>query len=142
MMGAMRCPMMGSRVEGSLAYLKTELKISDGQAAAWNKFADAYRNFVASRPASMMQQRGGMMGDGMMGGGMMADGSPAEGTQGQPAMSYPERMKMHMQMMQKHIDAGQKLEPAIEDLYAALNGEQRKTANELLPMFTMMGGMM
>lgn len=132
MMGMMHCPMMGGHVEGALAFLKTELKISDAQASAWNDFADAYRDFMTSRPAAMMRQRGGMM-EG-------AEGSSAEGAQ-HGSMSYPDRMKAHMQMMQKHVDAGQKLEPAVEDLYAALNREQRKTADELLPMFTM-GGMM
>ena len=139
MMG-MTCPMMGGHVEGSLAFLKTELKISDDQASAWNSFADAYRTFAASKAA--MKTRG-MMSGGMMGGG---SGDAATGddamSQRQSAMSFPEHMKAHMQMMQKHFDAGQKFAPAVEDLYAALSPEQRKTADELLPMFTMMGGMM
>ena len=130
-------PIMGNHVEGSLAFLKTELKISDAQASAWNSFADAYRAFAASKPAMMM--RGG----GMMGGG--SEGmAPGDGTmpQGQSAMSYPDRMKTHMQMMEENLEAGKKFEPAVGALYTALSAQQRKTADELLPMFTMMGRMM
>ena len=135
-------PMMGGHVEGSLAFLKTELKISDGQASAWSSFAEAYRDFAASKPA-MMMQGGGMMGGGMMGGGSGGMAS-SDGTmpRAQSAMSYPDRMKAHMQMMEEHFQAGKKFEPAVEALYAALSTEQKKTADELLPMFTMMGRMM
>jgi len=34
---------MLDRIEGRLAFLKTELKISDAQMAAWNQLADAIR---------------------------------------------------------------------------------------------------
>jgi hypothetical protein len=147
MMGAAG-PMMGRHVEGSLAFLKTELEITRRQESAWNSFADAYRDFAASKPA-MMMQGGGMMSGGMMGGGMMGGGSGSAATDdgpmqqsGSAMMSYPDRMKTHMQMMQEHFEAGKKFQPAVEALYDVLGAEQRKTADELLPMFTMMGGMM
>lgn len=141
MMG-MTCPMMGGHVEGSLAFIKTELKITDAQGSAWNNFADAYRAFAASKPA-MMMQGGGMMSGGMTGGesGGMAQGNSAM-PQGRSAMSYPDRMKAHMQMMEEHVEAGKKFAPAAEALYASLTAEQKKAADDLLPMFTMMGGMM
>ncbi len=40
--GMMMCR-MGEHVEGRLAYLKAELKITDAQTPQWNAFADAYR---------------------------------------------------------------------------------------------------
>ena len=45
MAGMMRHMLCGvtEHVEGRLAYLKAELKLTDAQQAAWNTFADAYR---------------------------------------------------------------------------------------------------
>ena len=63
MQGMMKCPMAG-HAEGTLAFLKTELKITPVQAQAWEAFGGTYRDIAASH--------GPMMGEGMMmGGGMM-----------------------------------------------------------------------
>ncbi len=133
--------MMGRHVEGSLAFLKTELEIGRSQESAWNSFADAYRDFAASKPA-MMRHEGGMMGGKMQSGAGDEDDSAMPQRGPAMMMSFPERMKAHMHMMQEHVEAGKKFEPAVEALYDVLSAEQRKTADELLPMFTMMGGMM
>jgi hypothetical protein len=132
MMSMMRCPTMGGHTEGSLAFLKTELKINDAQASAWNVFADAYREFATSKSSKMMQQ------DAMMGRG---DGN-AMGQGPMSAMSYPQRMTGHMEMMKAQLEAGQKFEVAVDALYAALTADQKKSADDLLPKFTMMGHMM
>ena len=76
----------------------------------------------------------------MMGGPMSRDGAPMEAAQSSTA--FPEHMKVHLEMMQDHLAAVKKFEPAVEALYAALNSDQRKTANELLPMLIMTGRMM
>ena len=128
MQGMMRCPMAG-HVEGTLAFLKTELNITSAQAQVWNAFASAYRDVAASQ--------GSMMGAGMMGGGMMG----GDGTG--PAMTkpLPDRLAMHTQMMERHLDAAKKLQAAIQPLYAALDSGQKKTADELMPMIAMMAMM-
>ena len=41
---ASMCSMMTSHIEGRLAYLKTELKITDAQASLWNAYAGAARD--------------------------------------------------------------------------------------------------
>ena len=128
MMG-MSCPMMGGHTEGSLAFLKAELKVTDAQGAAWTAFADGYRVFAASAP-QMPMQSGGMMG----GGASM----PA----GQGSTTFPEHMKARMQMMEDRAAAAKKFEPAVDALYNVLNAEQKKTADDLFPMFTMAGRMM
>ena len=51
--------MMAGRVEGRLAFLNTELKISDAQLPLWNAVADAIRA-NAKNMSEMMS--GGMMG--------------------------------------------------------------------------------
>ena len=132
MMSVMRCPTMGGHTEGELAFLKTELKINDAQASAWNTFADAYREFAASKSSKMMQERG------MMG----CDESNAMEQGAMSAKSYPLRMKGHMDMMKAQLEVGQKFQVAVDALYAALTADQKKSADDLLPEFTMMGHMM
>ena len=66
MMQSMHATMMGrgmmgtgmmERVEGRIAFLRAELKITDAQTSAWNAFADALRSnaqkLTAARPAMM-----------------------------------------------------------------------------------------
>lgn len=144
MMGMMQmmsgCPMAG-RTEGSLAFLKTELKITPAQSAAWDAFAAAYKAFAASRQQMMTKMSDQMMGSGgMMGGPGMA--GPMTGGRGAQTKPYPDRMSTHMQMMEGRLAAMKKLQEAARPLYTTLSPEQKKTADQILPMFTMMGGMM
>jgi len=129
MMGG--CAMMG-RSEGALAFLKTELQIKASQEKAWSAFADAYRKDATERPMGPGPHHGGMKGSGMgrgkMGAGMM-------GGSGEP---FPKVMEQHIQMMQSHLDRANTMNSAAKPLYDALNAEQRKTADELLPRFVMM----
>lgn len=110
---------MGSRVEGSLAYLKAELKITSAQTAAWDTFAAAFRD--AKGQGGQMQT---MMPDGMMMG-------PKN------AVPLPERLERHRAMMETHLAQMTKLQPAVEKLYAALGTEQKRTADEIMPGFLM-----
>ncbi len=118
------------------------MKITQAQSAAFDAFAAAYREFAASRQ-QMMSTSGQMMGPGF--GGMGAGpgmGGQKLGDRGPAAMPYPERMSSRMQMMEGRLAAMKKLQEAVRPFYAALSSEQKKTADQLLPMFTMMGGMM
>ena len=120
MMHSMCAVGSAKRVEGSLAYLKTELKITAAQTAAWDGFAAAYREAKGHGDAMPM-----MMGaEGMMGGAPRA----------QP---LPERMAQHRSMMEAHLAQMAKLQPAVEKLYGALDAEQKRTADEIVPMFLM-----
>lgn len=120
-MGMMRgmCPMgMGQHTEGALAFLKTELKITPAQNAAWEAFAAAYRQ---------AKGHGGQMP--MMPGGMMAGGKGMQ--------PLPDRMAQHGKMMEDHLAQMKKMQGPVTQLYAALNAEQKRTADELMPMFVM-----
>lgn len=123
MQGMMKCPMAG-HTEGTLAFLKTELNITPAQSKTWETFASAYRDIAASQ--------GSMMGEGMMGG----DGKGA-----MMAKPFPDRMAMHTQMMERHLAAAKKIQAAVQPLYAALDAKQKKTADKILPMITMMAAM-
>jgi hypothetical protein len=104
MMGA-----MASHVEGRLAFLKTELKITDAQLPLWNAVAEA----MHANAKTM-----GDMAGGMMGGSQMA--------------TLPDKLAMREKMMTAHLEALRKFKAAVDPLYAALSDEQKKTADELL----------
>ena len=105
-------PMMGGmagHVEGRLAFLKTELKITDAQLPLWNAVADAIR----------------ANGKGM--------GATAEGMVGSTqAASLPDKLATRERMLSARLEALRKLKAAVEPLYAAFSDEQKKTADELL----------
>ena len=102
-------PMMAGHVEGRLAFLKTELKITDAQLPLWNAVADAIR----ANAKSMGETPGGMM------------GSPQ-------AATLPDKLALREKMMTAHLEALRRFRAAADPLYAALSDEQKKTADELL----------
>jgi len=108
---------MAGHVEGRLAFLKTELKITDAQLPLWNAVADAIR--------------ANAKGMGEMSGGMMGSSQTA---------TLPEKLALREKMMTARLEALRKLKAAVNPLYAALSDEQKKTADELLmgPMGMMM----
>jgi hypothetical protein len=145
MMGQGMMPMMGmmdpsEHVEGRLAFLKTELKITDAQAPQWNAFADAVRvnakrmggPMGAGRPGGMM----GMMGQGMMMGPGMMQGQPGAG------MSLPERLDRAEQRLAAHLDTLRAMKGPTTQLYAALSDEQKRLADRLMHGPMGFGGMM
>ncbi len=116
---------MGMRfehVEGRLAFLKAELKITPEQAPQWGKFAEAYRA-VAAKARERMQQM-------MQGGQAGADTAAA---------TAPERLDRHERMLADHLDALRTIKAAFDPLYAVLGDEQKKTADQLIgsPMLPM-----
>jgi len=102
--------MMAGHVEGRLAFLKTELKITDAQLPLWHAVADAMRANATSM-------------SGMMSGGMMGSGE---------ATTLPAKLASREKMMTAHLDALRRFKAAVDPLYAALSPEQKKTADQLL----------
>lgn len=105
----MMCMMMGRHVEGRLAFLKTELKITANQEPLWNAYADAARanaKGMAGHCTAMMK----------------ANASE---------MSLPDRLDQHEQMMAARLDALRSLNKALKPLYAALSEEQKKEIDEI-----------
>src|SRR6516164_90154 len=95
--------------EGRLAFLKTELKITDAQLPLWNAVADAMR----ANAKNMGDMAGGMMG-------------------GSETATLPDKLAMREKMITTHLEALRKFKAAVDPLYAALSDEQKKTADELL----------
>jgi hypothetical protein len=116
MMGGMMMPMMPmigmtDHIEGRLAFLKTELKITDAQLPPWNAFADALRA-SAMQMNDMMKERPATM-------------------QGGTPPSLPQRLDRHEKHMAAHLEMLRKTKAALLPLYASLSEEQRRSADAL-----------
>lgn len=113
-------------VEGRIAFLRAELKITDAQAGAWDAFAAALRAnakaLAAAREPMMSQMKMGQAGMGA----------------GQP------QAPMHVQSLAQRLDAQERWQTArlestraIKTAYTKLNDvlspDQKKAADELLP---------
>lgn len=117
MMETMR-PMMADRagmgmpfehVEGRIAYLKAELKITDAQSAPWNAFADTMR----ANATAMTTLR-----DGMMKGGMPT--------------TVPDRMAARHKMLSAQIGMMERSEASLNALYTSLSEDQRKAFDQMM----------
>jgi hypothetical protein len=115
MMRGRMMAMMAGHVDGWLAFLKTELKITDAQSAPWNGFADAVRANAQG----------------------MKDMHAAAMAQPRPT-ALPDRLALHEKALSAHLDAVRRLRAAVEPLYAAFSDEQKKTADELIGGMGMM----
>lgn len=102
---------MGAMVEGRLAYLKSEINITDAQIDAWNGYADAVKGRV-----DVMQGRRQAMMDAMQKG------------------SAIERMDARIKSIEAMVEAMKAVKPATEKLYAVLTDEQKKVADQLIGM--------
>jgi hypothetical protein len=113
---------MASHVEGRIAFLKAELKITDAQQPLWNPVADAIR----ANAKSMADMPHGMA--------MMSGGS----------CTLPEKLVAREKALSAHLDGIRTLRTAFDPLYAALSTDQKKTADNLMigPMGIMGMGMM
>jgi len=108
MMGGMGMPF--EHVEGRIAYLKAELKITEAQSASWNAFADTMRTDAAAMKA---------LHDGMAGTGMPA--------------TAPDRMAAQRKMLAGRMAMMDRSEASMKALYAALSAEQRTSFDQIMP---------
>jgi Spy/CpxP family protein refolding chaperone len=93
-------------MEGRLAYLKTELKITQAQEPAWKKFSDEARK----QAESMQAARTAMWSS--------ANANAAD------------RAELHNQLMKSRLEQSEKTAAAFKELYAALTPEQKALADE------------
>jgi hypothetical protein len=128
----------GQHIEGRLAFLKTELKITDAQAPQWNAYADALRanakrmhEFRSDMMSKGMMMGQGMMGQGMMGQGMMNQGMMNQGQAGK-TLTVPEHLALAEQHMAGHMEMLGAIKEPLTDLYGVLGDEQKQMADELL----------
>ncbi|MGB9648623.1 MAG: Spy/CpxP family protein refolding chaperone [Stellaceae bacterium] len=96
-------------VKGRLAFMKAELEISDAQEQLWEVFAEALRDFLKARSRPSI-------------------GGP-EGTAG-----LPERLAMRERDLASDLESLRQWKAIIETFYAGLSEEQRRGADQLLPL--------
>jgi hypothetical protein len=126
MMNKMVCG-FAEHVDGRLAYLKAELKLTDSQTGAWNAFDEAWR--AAAQKAKQK-----------------CDAADMRADHSKPAVLN--KLTMMENHMVDHLDVVRAQKGAIESLFTNLSDEQKKTANETLTgimkvgmsMGDMMGG--
>lgn len=135
--GMMSCPMMGmmggqqqgamsgmmdfaQHVEGHVAFLKAELKITEAQEGSWKPFADALRGLAKTR--------------GMAGGmGMMMGGGAAQ----QP-VALDKTLEQQEQALAAKLEAAKTVRASYAKLAAALSEQQKAAADKLLPSYLRM----
>lgn len=108
--GPAMCNAMAGHVEGRLAYLKAELKITDAQEPLWKSYAAAARdsaNAMLAHCTAMMTQRG------------------------TSTVSLPDRLDLHEQIMTDQLEALRGMNKALKPLYAAFSDRQKQAADQL-----------
>jgi hypothetical protein len=100
------------RVEGQLAYIKTELRITAAQEPQWNVFANVFK---ANKEKQYQSCR-------------MAQ----EQSRSMMSASLPESIKLKEDRLSEQLEALRVLDAALQPLYASLSREQKKTADEIL----------
>jgi LTXXQ motif family protein len=109
--GQMTCE-MDQYVDGELAFLKTELKITEAQTQQWNVFAQA---FSADR-----EKRASLRRDAM------------EQTKEVRSVSLLDTISMAEEQLAQRLDSLRAMKAALQPLYASLGKEQRKTADRIM----------
>src|SRR6266700_693804 len=110
-------------VEGRIAFLRTELKITDAQTGAWNAFADALRTNAKNLGevrASMMPQAGA-------------------------SQNLVDRLALQEKWLAARLEGTRAIKSAVTNLVSTFSDEQKKTADEILAphmgMMAMMAAM-
>ena len=102
--------MPGQLVDGRLAFLKTELKITPGQESQWQQFASVMRQNAQSLDQAISNAR------------------RHRGTE----MNAVERMEMRGQFAKVRAENDARLLTAFRPLYASLSPQQQQLANALM----------
>lgn len=100
---------MSGHVEGRIAFLEAELKITDAQQPLWKAVADAMRSNakeMAELPNHSVMTRSGN--------------------------TLPDKLATQEKMLAAHLDGLRKLRSAVAPLYAAFSPDQKKTADQLM----------
>ncbi len=105
---------MDEHIDGQLAYLKTELKITDAQMPQWNVFANAFRadkekTARLCKTTENEESRLKMM-----------------------SASLPNSLGMMAARLMVRLKSIRAMETAVRPLYAILSQEQKKTADEVM----------
>lgn len=100
----------GARLESRLSVIKSDLKITPDQEAAWTAFESAVKSQVRTMPHRPgPEQRAAFA-----------------------KMTAPERAQLRATRMQERAQGAQNIAQAVKALYAQLTPEQKQTADRLM----------
>jgi hypothetical protein len=104
---------MVERVEGRLAFIKAELKITEQQTAVWNELAEAVRNAAKHRNERMKDYHAGKV----------------------KTDTLLERLDAHEQVLSITLEDVKQIKLSANKLYTVLSDAQKKEADDIaLPM--------
>ena len=101
---------MTDRLDGRLAFLRAELRITDAQSAAWTTFADGLR----SGRQHLLEARQQLA---------------------QPFSKSADRLEQYERHLTARLEALKAARTAFNQLYASLDDAQKRTADELVVPF-------
>lgn len=110
---------VGEHIEGRLAFLKTELAITEAQAKVWNTFADTMRAEAKDAQARRMEIKSQIE-------------SRAQNQSRRERPTVIERLERSEQRLSRALEHQRTLRAAVEPLYAALSESQKEMADKLL----------
>jgi hypothetical protein len=113
----------GQHIEGRIAFLKAELKITDAQTRPWDQYATFMRDAAKTRADAQEARKAASPQD-----------RPAPGEARQPRERKPliERLGEQEKRLQTMLQLAQKRKAATESLFKVLNDEQKKLAEDLI----------
>ena len=125
-------PMMGyygdnyllDRIDGRLAFLETELKITEAQAPAWKELSDVVRATAETHNADMAAMMETMHDDDFW------------------KQPLPDRLAFQQSHMESRLEELKATSEAVETFYAVLSDDQKKIADEIILPTMGMGMMM
>ena len=103
---------MVNHVEGRIAFLRAELKITDAQAGAWDAFASALRDNAKRLDEAVKAHHGDQA----------------------AAQTLEQRLAVQEQWLSARLEGVRAIKATFGHLYDALSPEQRKSVDELLAM--------
>jgi len=119
---------MIDHVEGRIAYLRAELKITDAQAGTWDAFAAALR----ANAKGLAAVREPMMGQMEMGKPGMAAGE-TKAQMPMPVQTLAQRLDAQERWQTARLDGTRAITTAFTKLNEVLSPDQKKAVDELLP---------
>lgn len=105
---------MLDRVDGRLAYLRTELKITDAQQPAWDKLAKVVRANAETHNAMMTDMMSSMRSGEFL------------------KKPLTERLTIQEAHLATRLDQVRSVKTAVDELYGQLNADQKSTADEIV----------
>lgn len=103
---------MDEHIDGQLAYIKAELKITEAQESQWNVFAGMFREDKEKQARACKTAQ--------------------EQSRSLVSASLPESMKMMAGYLTERLDSLRSMAAAVQPLYAILSKAQKKTADEIM----------